>query len=77
MSEYAKAIIRESIAAMERAESPDALRPRICGEVDFAYKFGLIGYAERDNLINNVLAACGRRRNELHRAKLARLGITE
>lgn len=72
-----KDIVRESIAVMEKADSPDTIRPHICGEVDMAYKLGLIDYAERDHLINNVVSACARRRNELHRAKLARLGITE
>jgi hypothetical protein len=70
-------IIRHSVAKLERAESPDTLRPRIAGEIDMAYKLDLITYQEREHLMGNMVAACGRRRNELHRAKLARLGIKQ
>lgn len=73
----AKQIIRDSVAKLAKADSPDTLRPRVAGEVDMAFKLGLISYAERENLQTTVVATCGRRRNELHAAKLARLGITQ
>lgn len=73
----AKQIISDSVAKLAKADSPDTLRPRIAGEVDMAFKLGLITYAERENLQTTVVATCGRRRNELHAAKLRRLGIKE
>lgn len=73
----AKAIIAESIARLQKAESPDALRPRIAGEIDMACKLGLISYQERDATMNHMIVECVRRRTELHRAKLARLGIEQ
>ena len=72
----AKAIITESIAKLQKADAPDALRPRIAGEIDMAYKLGLIDYEERDAAMNNMLNECIRRREELHRAKLARLSLS-
>jgi hypothetical protein len=71
----AKQIIRESIDRVAKAEAPDELRKRVAGEVDMAYKLDLITYAERDHIMGHLVATCSRRRNELHRAKLARLGI--
>lgn len=47
------------------------------GKIDFAYELQLIDYTERDQLMAAMIAACARRRDELHRAKLARLGIKE
>lgn len=73
----AKAIIAESIARLHKADAPDALRPRIAGEIDMAYKLGLISYQERDALTIHMIGECVRRREELHRAKLARLGIEQ
>lgn len=76
-AEKAKAVIIASIAGLARAESPDTVRPLVAGEINMAYKLGLIDYPERDHLMNNMVSACARRRNELHRAKLARLGIEQ
>lgn len=73
----AKTIIRHGIAALATSDAPDVLRPVLRGKIDMAYELGLIEYAERDHLMETMIVACARRRDELHRAKLARLGIAE
>lgn len=73
----ARSIILESIKRLGTADAPDALRPRIAGEIDMAYKLGLIDYPTRDQLMATMLTAASDRRGALHRAKLARLGIAE
>lgn len=73
----AKTIISQGIAALATSEAPDVQRPIMRGKIDMAYELGLIEYAERDQLMATMIAACARRRDELHRAKLARLGITQ
>jgi hypothetical protein len=72
-----KQILTESIARIGKADSPDVLRGRVMGEVDMAYKLDLLTFAEREHWQQNVIAACGRRRNQLHKMKLERLGIKE
>ena len=69
----AKSIIAESIARLQKADAPDALRPRISGEIDMACKLGLISYQERDAAMNNMIVECVRRREELHRERLEQL----
>lgn len=73
----AKQIIRNSIAAMAASDNPDFHRPLVAGEISMALKLKLISYEERDHLMGTLVATCARRRDELHRAKLARLGITQ
>lgn len=72
----AKSIIAESIAKLHTADAPDALRPRIAGEIDMACKLGLISYQERDENMNSMVTECIRRREELHRERLERLRAT-
>lgn len=69
----AKAIITESIAKLHTSDAPDALQPRIAGEIDMACKLGLISYAERGAAMNSVVTECIRRREQLHRERLERL----
>ena len=71
----AKTIIAKSVDDMLASDAPDTIRPIVRGKIDMAYELGLIDYAERDHLMSNMIAACARRRDQLHRAKLARLGI--
>jgi hypothetical protein len=73
----AKEIIRESIERLAASDAPDTLRPFLAGEINMAKKLDLISYAERDHLMGNLKAACARRRDELHSAKLKRLGIKQ
>lgn len=73
----AQRIINASIDRMAHSDEPDAYRPRIAGEIDMAYKLGLMTYPERDHAMGNMVAACARRREQLRKAKLERLGITE
>lgn len=68
-SDKAKSIISLSIASLARADSPDTVRPLIAGEINMAYKLELLTYAERDNLLNEMVAACARRRDELRRVR--------
>jgi hypothetical protein len=70
-------IIKESIGKLAESNLPDALRPRFAGEIDMAYKLGLISYDERDQLMTAMIVSCKDRRDELHKAKLERLGIKQ
>lgn len=70
-------IINQGITALATSEAPEVQRPILRGKIDMAYELGLIEYAERDQLMATMIAACARRREELHRAKLARLGVVK
>jgi len=78
MRELALEIIRASIAKLATSDGPDALRPRLAGEIDMAFKLRLIDYTERDELMAMMLDACLARREQLHQARLAQqLRVTE
>lgn len=68
-------IISESITSVRDSRQPDTVRPLIAGEINMAYKLKLIDYVERDELMKQLLLACQSRREQLHRQKLARLGV--
>lgn len=69
----AKAIIQDSIASLINSDSPDTVRAMIAGEINMAYKLGLIDYTERDRVMTVLHNACISRRETLHRERLARL----
>ena len=71
------AIIKASLGKIENADAPEVLRNRFAGEIDMAYKLGLIDYTEHDQHTTALAAACKHRLDELHAAKLKRLGIKE
>lgn len=73
----AVAIIKTSLGKIATADSPEILRNRFAGEIDMAYKLGLIDYTEHDQHTTALAAACKHRLDELHAAKLKRLGIRE
>jgi uncharacterized protein YlaN (UPF0358 family) len=77
MKARALAIIKDQLGKLAESNLPDALRPRFAGEIDMAYKLGLISYEERDQLMTAMIVSCKDRRDELHKAKLARLGIKQ
>jgi len=70
-------IIKASNDQIAKASAPDILRQRFAGEIDFAFKFGLISYAERDQMLSMQATTCKDRRAELHAEKLTRLGISQ
>lgn len=71
------AIIKASLGKIETADAPEVLRNRFAGEIDMAYKLGLIDYPEHDQHMTALATACKDRRNELHAANMKRLGIKE
>lgn len=73
----AVAIIKASLGKIATADAPEILRNRFAGEIDMAYKLGLIDYTEHDQHTTALAAACKHRLDELHAAKLKRLGIKE
>lgn len=71
------AIIKASLAKIAVSDAPGIVRQRFAGEIDMAYKLGLIDYTEHDQHTTALAAACKHRLDELHAAKLKRLGIRE
>jgi hypothetical protein len=70
-------IIKASNDQISKAGAPDILRARFAGEIDFAYKFGLISFAERDQMLSMQATTCKDRRETLKATKLKRLGISQ
>ena len=73
----AVAIIKASLGKIATADAPEILRNRFAGEIDMAYKLGLISFAERDEMLSMQHTTCKERRETLRAAKLKRLGIKE
>lgn len=73
----AVAIIKASLAKIAVSDAPGIVRQRFAGEIDMAYKLGLIDYPEHDQHMTALATACKDRRNELHAANMKRLGIKE
>ena len=73
----AVAIIKASLGKIATADAPEILRNRFAGEIDMAYKLGLISFVERDEMLSMQDTTCKDRRETLQAAKLKRLGIAE
>lgn len=71
----AREIIRESIGQIAKAAAPDALRALAAGEINMAYKLGLIDYEERDNFMALMVDTCVRRREKVRADQHARMGF--
>lgn len=61
----AKIIISQGIAALAASEAPDVQRLIMRGKIDMAYELGLIEYAEHDQLMATMIAACAQNRIDM------------